>query len=109
MCCVSALARLTWLFGEEDTFVPYLSGIVGAGQIRHLATFPNANYCGADPNKPVKCVDTVVAGPIFVGPGGGFILRATQSVGVTLGLATLLGFPAFTFHVDVNAGIVVEL
>ncbi|MBC8131784.1 MAG: tetratricopeptide repeat protein [Deltaproteobacteria bacterium] len=105
----AALARLTWLLGE-GTFVPYLSGAVGAGQIRHLATFPNNVNCGTDPLKPaVKCVDTVAAGPILLGPGAGFILHVTPNFGLTVGMATLLAFPVFTFHVDVNAGVVVEL
>jgi len=106
---VAGLARMTWLFGS-GAFVPYLSLVLGAGQIRHLATFPNNNRCGPDPvNKPMKCVDTVAAGPILVGPAAGFFINATPTFGVTLGVTPLLGFPSFTFHLDFNGGIVIRI
>jgi hypothetical protein len=105
---LAAFARMTWLFGE-GVFVPYLSAAVGAGQIRHLATFPGAINCGGDPAHPVKCVDTVTAGPILLGPGVGLLLRATPHFGVILGVNTLVGFPQYTFHFDFNAGIALAL
>jgi hypothetical protein len=104
---LAAFGRMTWLFGE-NTFVPYLSVAAGAGQIRHLATFPNGVNCGTAA-QPVKCVDTVTAGPILLGPGAGLLVRVSRSFGLTLGLNTLLGFPDFTFHFDFNAGIAVIL
>ncbi len=104
---LAAFGRLTWLFGE-NTFAPYLSVAAGAGQIRHLATFPKGVNCG-NGAQPVKCVDTVTAGPILLGPGAGLLVRASRSFGLTLGVNTLLGFPDFTFHVDFNAGIAVIL
>ncbi len=106
---LAAFAKMTWLYGEAP-FLPYLSLSMGAGQIRHLAGFPGKNdNCGSNIMMPVKCVDTVTAGPILFGPGAGFILNATPNFGFTVGVNTLLGFPQFTFHVDVNAGIVIEI
>jgi Tfp pilus assembly protein PilF len=105
---LAAFARMTWLFGE-GVFVPYLSAAVGAGQIRHLATFPGAISCGGDPAHPVKCVDTVTAGPILIGPGVGLLLRATPNFGVILGVNTLVGLPQYTLHFDFNAGIALAL
>jgi hypothetical protein len=105
---LAAFGRMTWLFGEH-MFVPYLSAAVGAGQIRHIATFPKGVNCGANPAQPVNCVDTVTAGPILLGPGVGLLVRVSRAFGLTLGLNTLLGFPQFTFHVDLNAGIAVIL
>jgi hypothetical protein len=105
---LAAFARMTWLFGE-GAFHPFLAAAVGAGQIRHLASFPSMADCGSDPTHPVKCVDTVAAGPILLGPGGGFIFNATSSFGIMAGVNSFLGFPQFTFHLDFNAGVVLEL
>jgi hypothetical protein len=104
----AGLARATWLFGD-GTLRPYLSAILGAGQIRHVATVPSANMCGGDPAKPVKCVDTVTAGPILAGGAAGIILNASSNFGVTLGVTSLIGFPQFTFHLDFNGGIVIQI
>lgn len=104
----AALARATWLFGD-GVFGPYLSGVLGAGQIRHLATIPGANVCGADPTRPEKCVDTVAAGAILVGGGAGIFINPTSSFGLVLGVTPLIGFPTFTFHVDFNGGVVVRI
>ena len=106
---IAGLARISYLFGRGG-FVPYLSVVLGAGQIRHVASFPQDKRCGPDPvNNPMKCVDTVAAGPILVGGGAGLLLNATDNFGITLGVTPLLGFPHFTLHLDFNAGVVVRL
>jgi hypothetical protein len=101
----AALAKVTYLFGENN-FHPYIAGAVGGGQIRHVVTFPGIKSCGAAGNE--ACVDTVLAGPVFVGPGFGFLFNATDNFALTLGVQTLLGFPDFTFNIDLNAGVAVE-
>jgi tetratricopeptide (TPR) repeat protein len=102
----AALARVTKFFSESG-FRPYVAGMAGGGQIRHVAEFASVKTCGTDPAKPVTCVDTVAAGPVLVGGGAGFVYNATPNVGLTLGLNALLGFPTFTFHVDFNGGVAV--
>ena len=42
---------------------------------------------------------------MFVGGGGGFLYALSPGFALTLGANALLGFTAFTFHVDVNAGL----
>ncbi|MES1205177.1 MAG: tetratricopeptide repeat protein [Pseudomonadota bacterium] len=105
---LAAFAKVTLLFSERP-FLPYLSLSVGAGQIRHLASFPAPNNVNCGAKGGLKCVDTVTAGPILLGPGAGFILNVTPNFGFTLGANALLGFSVFTFHVDLNAGLVVLL
>jgi hypothetical protein len=107
----AVIARATWIFGS-DMIRPYFSFGVGGGQIRHVVTFtsltntnPNMKegLCGTSGKLP--CVDTVLSGPIFAGPGGGIIIDITPTFGVVAEIGTLLGFPKFTFHLDGNAGV----
>jgi hypothetical protein len=99
----AGFARASFFLAEGD-FRPYVLGTVGLGQIRHLASFDSlpAN-CGASKNQ--TCVDTVAAGPVFVGAGGGLLYSLSSSFALTLGANLLLGFTTFTFHVDLNAGV----
>ena len=55
-----------------------------------------------------ECSDTILAGPVFVGPGGGVLINVSDNVALNLGIATQLGFPNFTFNFDFNAGVAVE-
>jgi hypothetical protein len=103
----AAIARASWFFGS-DTLKPYFSFGLGGGQIRHVVKFTSlaANmkgFCGKAGNQ--VCVDTVVAGPIFAGPGGGLLVAITPHFGILVEVGTLLGFPKFTFHIDGNVGV----
>jgi hypothetical protein len=99
---LAGFARATFFLAEGD-FRPYVVGTVGGGQIRHVATYDSMTNCGSGGHQ--TCVDTVAAGPIFVGAGGGFLYKLAPSFGLTLGTNLLLGFTTFTFHVDINAGV----
>jgi hypothetical protein len=101
----AALAKVTYLFGESS-FHPYVSAAVGGGQIRHTATFKTISTCGSTGKDP--CTDTILAGPVLLGPGAGLIYNASDNFALTLGASTLLGFPDFTFNIDFNAGAAVE-
>jgi hypothetical protein len=107
----AAFAKLAYLFGE-NSFHPYISGAVGGGQIRHVVKFPAIQKCGTSSTPAgmgmAECEDTVLAGPVFVGPGGGFIFNASDNFALTLGVNTQLGFPKFTFNFDLNLGVAVE-
>jgi hypothetical protein len=100
---VAVLARGSWLFGS-GTFRPYFSWALGGGQIRHVVKFGSLTpICG--PRGGEVCVDTVLSGPIFAGPGGGVLIALTQSFGLVVELESLLGFPKWTYHFDLNAGV----
>jgi hypothetical protein len=103
---LAVLGRVTWLWGEENLH-PYLAATAGGGYIRHVATLKNVSTCG-DAARPVPCVDTVAAGPVFVGGGGGFFYNFADHAAVTFGFNALLGFTAFTAHVDLNGGVALE-
>ena len=104
----AAFAKVAYLFGE-NSFHPYISGAVGGGQIRHIVKFPALTSCGSSGSQGGQvCNDTVLAGPVFIGPGAGFIFNATDNFALTLGVNTQLGFPDFTFNFDFNAGAAVE-
>jgi hypothetical protein len=104
----AVLARATWFLGD-GTFRPYLSGAIGGGQLRHVASVPGRADCGTDPARPVGCVDTVDSGPVFVGPGAGLSVTIARGLALSIGLGTLFGFPHFTFNADINGGVAVEL
>jgi hypothetical protein len=100
---VAVLARGAWLFGS-GTFRPYFSWALGGGEIRHVVKFGSLTpICG--PRGGQVCVDTVVAGPVFAGPGGGVLISLTQRFGLIVELESLLGFPKWTYHFDFNAGV----
>jgi len=101
-------ARAAWFARSASRVRPYVSAMVGAGQVRHLVTIPRATTCGDDPNHPVECVDTVLAGPVFFGPGVGVAMNLAPTFALVLGANSLLGFPRFTFHVDLDAGVALE-
>jgi hypothetical protein len=106
---IAVFARATWLFGA-DKLRPFVSVALGGGYIRHVAEFKTApQNCGANATQPGTCVDTVPAGPILVGPGGGIIYNLSPSFGLVVGVNAPLGFPKFTFHIDVNAGVAFRL
>jgi hypothetical protein len=101
-------AKGTWFLDAGPAVRPYVSGLLGAGQIRHLASVPGTSTCGTDPAQPQACVDTVAAGPVFVGAGAGVAVHLSPTFAVLAGANTLLGFSRFTFHVDLNVGAAVE-
>jgi hypothetical protein len=104
----AVFAKGTWFLGAGPTVRPYVAGLLGAGQIRHVASVPGMSTCGTDPAQPQACSDTVAAGPVFVGAGGGVAVQLSPAFALLAGANTLLGFSRVTFHVDLNAGAAVE-
>jgi hypothetical protein len=103
---VAGFARATWLWGAENLH-PYLAITAGGGRIRHVAALKNVTTCG-DPAKPVPCVDTVAAGPVFVGGGGGLLYDISDKTSLMLGFNALAGFTTFTAQVDIDGGIALQ-
>jgi hypothetical protein len=105
---IAGFAKLSYLFGDGGLH-PYVSGALGGGQIRHTASFPGpGNHCISGSSITQPCVDSVLAGPVFVGFGGGLMINATDNFAINLGIATQLGFPNFTFNIDFNGGVALE-
>ncbi len=100
---LAAFAKATWMYGEKKLH-PFFSLSAGAGRIRHKVTFSKIEHtCGSNHNQ--TCVDTIGAGPVFVGPGAGVMYDLTDSLGLIAQLNSVLGFPDFTANVDVNIGV----
>ena len=105
----AVFAKAAWFLGDGTTFRPYLAAMLGFGQIRHVASVPGLVACGTDAAHPAACTDTVAAGPVFVGPGGGFLISLAPRFALVVGTGALLGLSRFTFHLDLDAGLAVEL
>jgi hypothetical protein len=101
----SGFARAAWLFDSGELH-PFVGGMLGAGTIRHITSFPSEPHCGNDMH--TTCVDTVASGPIFVGGTGGILYNLTPSFALKAEANALLGFTKFTFNIDLNVGVAVE-
>jgi hypothetical protein len=100
----AAFAKATWKFGAEK-FHPFFSLAAGGGRIRHVVNFQRnlAKNCG--PNHNEACIDTIGAGPVLLGPGGGLMYDFTDSLAAVVQVNSVLAFPTFSFHVDANLGV----
>jgi hypothetical protein len=98
-------AKATWKFGSEGSKLhPFFSLAAGGGRIRHVVEFNKRDkICG--PNHDQVCVDTIGAGPVLFGPGGGLMYDLTESIAAVVQLNSVLAVPDFTAHVDGNIGV----
>jgi hypothetical protein len=110
-------SKVGWLPREPSARVrPYLALSTGYGDISHVVSLTVHN-CG--PNHDQTCVDTVTAGPLFIGWGAGLRARLTANLDAVLGLENQLGLQAdvlldlfngrgleeHTFNFDFNLGV----
>jgi hypothetical protein len=99
----AAFAKATWKFWDEGSLHPFFSLAAGGGQIRHVVTFNKLTNCGSSMKE--TCVDTIAAGPIMLGPGGGIFYDLTDSFSLIAEADSVIAFPNFTFNVDINVGV----
>jgi hypothetical protein len=95
--------KATWIVGGGPATRPFFSLAAGLGQIRHVVTFDGLDTCGASGKS--ACVDTIAAGPVAVGPGGGLMFDLASNVAGVVQLNTQLTFPNYSFNVDANLGV----
>jgi len=100
----AVFAKATWKYGEKH-WHPFFSLAAGGGRIRHVVSFQRnlAKMCG--PNHDETCVDTIGAGPVLLGPGGGIMYDVTENISALLQVNSVLAFPDFSAHVDANIGV----
>jgi hypothetical protein len=99
-------AKATWKFGEGSKFHPLFSLAAGGGRIRHVVSFSKQPpRCGAMGDQ--VCIDTIGAGPVLFGPGGGLMYDLTDSISAVAQVNTVLAVPDFTFHLDANLGLAI--
>jgi hypothetical protein len=102
---IAGFGRANWLFDFGDLH-PFVAGLVGAGTIRHLATFPTEPHCGS--NKTSTCIDTIAAGPLFVGGSGGILYNLSPVFALMAEMNMVAGFTKFTLNFDFNVGVAIE-
>ena len=102
---LAIFAKATWKYGEGK-FHPFFSLAAGGGRIRHVITYQrNATAQNCGPNHNETCVDTIGAGPVLLGPGGGAMYDITETASIVVQANSVLAFPDFTFHLDANLGV----
>lgn len=102
---ISGFARAHFLFDFGELH-PFVSAALGGGSIRHVTSFPSMPNCGSD--MKTTCVDTLDAGPIFVGGGGGLLYNLSDAFALTAESNLVLGFTNFTLNIDINVGVAFE-
>jgi len=100
---LAVFAKATWAAPASGNWRPFLSGGVGAGQIRHVVTFGNLTDCGSTGNQ--KCVDSVAAGPLLAEVGAGVSYKLTPAVALILSSNLETAAPKFTLNLDINGGV----
>ncbi|HEX3904804.1 MAG TPA: tetratricopeptide repeat protein [Polyangia bacterium] len=104
---VAGFARAHYFLHLDDSDLhPFVAGMVGGGTIRHVATFNALPRCGLDMH--TTCVDTITAGPVFVGVGGGIFYNLSPAFALTSEADMAAGFTNFTLNFDINVGVAVE-
>lgn len=101
----AGFAKATWFWGDDD-WHPFFSVAAGLGQIRHEVTFGSKLIppdCGPKMNQ--TCVDTIAAGPVLLGPGAGISYDLTDRLSLVGQANSVLGFPNFTFNLDIDVGV----
>ena len=100
----AAFAKATWKYGEGK-FHPFFSLAAGGGRIRHVVSYSRRVLPNCGPSRNATCVDTIGAGPVLLGPGGGAMYDITETASVVVQANSVLAFPDFTFHLDANLGV----
>ena len=91
--------------GNGDTNRDISVKPAGGGRIRHVVSFENQKVVNCGPMRNEGCVDTIGAGPVLLGPGGGAMYDITEGTSIVLQANSVLAFPDFTFHLDGNVGV----
>jgi hypothetical protein len=102
---LAVFGKATWKYGENTKFHPFFSLAAGAGRIRHVVSFKRQMLmnCGMAHNE--TCIDTIGAGPVLLGPGGGLMYDITDTISAVVQVNSVLAFPDFSAHIDGNLGV----
>jgi len=99
----AAFAKATWRFGDAK-FHPFFSLAAGGGRIRHVVSFKRQMLMNCGASHTEVCIDTIGAGPVLLGPGGGLMYDFTDSISALVQVNSVLAFPNFSAHADFNVG-----
>jgi hypothetical protein len=105
---LAVFGKATWKYGENTKFHPFFSLAAGAGRIRHVVSFKRQMLvCSSSPSSPnpTYCIDTIGAGPVLLGPGGGLMYDINDRLSAVLQVNSVLAFPDFSAHLDANVGV----
>ena len=101
--------ELEWYSLRPELVVEVTYDHTSGGRIRHVVSYKHQSLvCGttsSNPPTPIYCVDTIGAGPVLLGPGGGLMYDINDRLAGVLQVNSVLAFPEFTAHLDGNIGV----
>lgn len=102
---LAVLGKVTKLFGH-GAFKPFVSGLLGVGEMRHLVVIDrNLPGCGGSAEQVGQCKDTVLSGPVFAGGGAGVQYALSENTALIATTQLLFGVPKMTANIDLNAAV----
>jgi outer membrane biosynthesis protein TonB len=105
---LAVLAKATYFMGS-GALRWFVSGSVGGGEIRGVVNLDGKrNDCGVPEDTGLvgsdACVDSILGGPVVVGPGGGVLFNFTSNIAATVGVNVLIGVPKLVVATDLTLG-----
>ncbi len=105
---LAVVAKATYFMGS-GALRWFVSGSVGGGEIRGVVNLDGKrNDCGVPAKRYTSgteaCIDSILGGPLVVGPGGGVLYNFTENVAATAGVNVLIGVPKLVVASDLTLG-----
>ncbi len=101
------LAKALYLLEAKGAFQPYVSLSAGGGELRYVVDISKYRLegCGGKGADGSACFDTLVAGPVMLGPAIGAWWQLSGPLYLTGNVNALLALPKVAANLDFNLGL----
>jgi len=105
---LAVMAKATYFMGSGALRM-FVSGSVGGGELRGVVNLDGKrNDCGVPSKRYTRgsdaCIDSILGGPVVIGPGGGVLYNFTSNIAATAGVNVLVGVPKLVVATDLTLG-----